>query len=74
MAITIAEAKKAARNFLKFHDVGFERLTAKTVSFSDLARAGMVFVTAHNCTGLTPAKAEDIRSAARSLGFRIQYE
>lgn len=70
--ITIQEAKAIVREFLHKNAIGYERLTGKVVSFSDLARASRVFVTIH---GWQPSpQAEALNQLAREAGFYVEYE
>lgn len=70
--MTTARAKTLTADFLATHGVSFTKLTAKTVSFADLARGGAVFVTVH---GWTPNSAADAVTAfARAQGFRVQFK
>ena len=44
---TIREAKEIARKALHTQGLTFEKLSARTISFSDLARASCIFVKVH---------------------------
>lgn len=64
-------AKKIVRAFLEEHRLPFEKLTARTIDFTDLARAKCVFVTVH---GWTPNPiAEDLTHLAVNNGFRVDF-
>lgn len=45
--ITMAEAKKDLKRILAQHNIGYSRITGKTVSFMDLARDSRMFLTVH---------------------------
>lgn len=45
--MTVHEAKRDARSRMDAHGIGYSQITARTVSFSDLARARVIFVTVH---------------------------
>ncbi len=47
MDITLNQAKKLIKQELEAKCLPFTKLTARTVGFSDLARAAVVFVTVH---------------------------
>lgn len=68
---TVAAAKQEVRRELEARGVVFERLTAKTVSFYDLARCSAVFVTVHG-PGFAPACFEDVK-AATSRGVVVKW-
>ena len=70
----INECKKTAAIILKGCGIGYSRLTAKTVSFMDLARENCVFVTAHGAAPLGIYGAFDLAKAkAKEHGFRISF-
>ena len=70
--ITIYEAKDIVREFLKKNFIGYDKLTGKVVSFSDLARASCIFVTIH---GWKPSpKAKELDQLASEAGFRVEYQ
>ena len=48
------------------------RLTARTISFEDLARAEMVFVTVHAWDG-PPEMAAHLKKLASLSGFRVTF-
>lgn len=48
----------------------FNRLTARTIGFQDLAGADMVFVTIHDWT--EGARFAELETIARAHGFRVQ--
>jgi hypothetical protein len=65
------QAKKIIKDELDRKKIVYKKLTAKTVSFSDLSRDEMVFVTIH---GWTPnVMASHIERIARSKGFRADF-
>ena len=68
--MTINAMKRIIRD--KLASFGMDnKLTAKTVSFVDLARANMVFVKVH---GWKPNPvANDLEGLARTNGFRIEF-
>ena len=70
--MTIKLAKSLTWDWL--FDLGLNnKVTARTVSFSDLARAECIFVTIHNWK-TNPAAANTLCSNARAKGFRIQFK
>jgi hypothetical protein len=65
-----SQAKKIIQAELEKHNLPYEKLTARTISFSDLARASCVFVKIH---GWQPNPAwEELRAVAVANGFRIE--
>jgi hypothetical protein len=74
--MTPAQAKTIAAKALTDYGFKFEKLTAKTVSFSDLARGAAIFVTV---TGLSselgsyerPAHWAMVKDAVKTAGFFI---
>lgn len=68
--MTPAQAKKITKEALDCRGMSHTRITAKTVSFSDLARASMIFVSVF---GSTPSPCwKDVDSIARNAGFRVE--
>jgi len=68
--MTTNEAKKIVAAELQKRNLPYTKLTAKTVDFSDLARATCIFVKIH---GWQPNPAwDEIRQVAVAHGFRIQ--
>lgn len=69
--VTPASAKAAVRKMLQKYGYPSYRLSARTVSFQDLARANCVFVTIH---GWQPdPDAADLTQEAREAGFRLDF-
>lgn len=69
--MTPAEAKTEAVRILTERGMPYERLSARTVSFSDLARAETVVVTVH---GWNPSSnARSVQRDARARGFTIEF-
>jgi hypothetical protein len=64
------ECKKTAAIILKGCGIGFDKLTAKSVGFSDLARADCVFVKAHGLR-VNGGAWQLAQAVAREHGFRI---
>jgi len=66
-------AKKLLKGELQRRGVGFSKLTAHTVDFTDLARERMVFVEIH---GYEPVMGKvnwpELREFAKANGFRIE--
>ena len=70
MDITTGQAKKIIASELEKRGLPFTKLTAKTVDFTDLARANCIFVKIH---GWQPNPAwDELRAIAVQNGFRIQ--
>ena len=70
----VNECKKTAAIILHGAGIGYDKLTAKTVSFSDLARAERVFVTVHGAKAARYVPCWDTAKAyAREHGFTLQY-
>lgn len=68
-SITPAAAKKIIVDKLNELKLPYEKVTAKTVGFTDLARDSMVFVTIH---GWKPNPAmEELKKIAKENGFRV---
>lgn len=69
--MTPQRAKTLLRKFLEDENIGYWRLTAKTVSFMDLARDGKIFVKIY---GWTPDAANyaAVREFAKEHGFIAQ--
>ena len=68
---TISQAKKIIRQNLVDLNLPYDKLTAKTISFSDLARGSCIFVKIH---GWQPnPKAEILRNIAIENGFRVEF-
>ena len=68
-----SEAKKTAAIILRGVAIGYDKLTARSVSFQDLARADCIFVKVHapriSGPGWILAQA-----TAREHGFRLETE
>jgi hypothetical protein len=45
--MTVHEVKRDAKSRMDAHRIKYEKITARTVSFSDLARDQVIFVTVH---------------------------
>ena len=68
--VTASQAKKIVKSELERRNLPFTKLTAKTIDFTDLARASCVFVKIH---GWQPNPAfDEIRAVAVANGFRIE--
>ena len=67
-----AEFKKTAAIILKGCGISYSKLSAKTVSFSDLARAECVYVTVHNLNLGISGAWHLVQATAREHGFRLQ--
>lgn len=68
--MTCNRAKMLIKKELVKRGLAYERLSAQTVSFSDLARGGCVFVRVH---GWTPDPSfEALEAVARQHGFRVE--
>lgn len=69
----IKEAKKTAAIILTGCGFAFDKLTAKTVGFQDLARADCIFVRAHGLRAGPSGGAWALAQAkAKEHGFRIE--
>ena len=64
--------KKLLKAELLRLNLQYDKLSAKTVGFSDLARCSMVFVAVHGAKGWQPTDWDTIELFARKNGFRIQ--
>jgi len=70
--MTTNEAKKIIMDHMVKHGIHFDKLTAKTVGFSDLARGRMIFVKIH---GWRPCPALlGIKDLAKENGFRVETD
>lgn len=70
--ITPAKAKKIIADYMTLLDLKCERLTAKTIHFSDLARSSRVFVTIH---GWKPDPAAQLlKDRGNTHGFIVRFE
>lgn len=72
--VTPNEAKKLVKLWLSIAGLPDYKLSAKTTSFSDLARASMVFVTVH--TGFLPENNpgwQNIKRLAKEHGFGVEF-
>lgn len=67
--MTPAKAKKLIEDELKKLGLPYERITAKTISFQDLARDGKIFVKVHGWKP-NPAGAR-LEQVARENGFKV---
>jgi len=64
------EAKKIVKEHLIAHNLPYTKLTAKTISFSDLARGSSVFVKIH---GWQPNPCwDELDRLAKQNGFRVE--
>lgn len=66
-----SEAKKTAAIILRGVAIGYDKLTARTVSFQDLAREDCVFVKVHGMR-LTGPGWILAQATAREHGFRLE--
>lgn len=69
--ITTHQAKRVVREALERYGLGYTKLTARTVSFTDLARGEALVVTIHGW-GPSPDH-ELVRQAARAQGVQVYY-
>ena len=70
--MTTKKAKKLLVAYLDESGILFDRVTAKTVKFSNLARCSCIFVTIH---GWKPSPlATDIRMFAQRHDFYVEFE
>jgi hypothetical protein len=68
--LTPAACKLIVREFLDERRLPYERLSARTIDFSDLARARVIFVSVH---GWQPSPAwEELRALAFKHAFRVE--
>lgn len=68
--VTVAEAKRLVRQALASLGRGDLKITAKTIGFTDLARASCIFVKVH---GWTPHNGwRGLQELARANGFRME--
>lgn len=69
--MTTHEAKKVLKQYLDAEGLSYTKLTAKTVSFSDLARCSKIFVTVH---GWKPSPAASgVKAQASANGFCVDF-
>ena len=68
--MTPQKAKKLTAEKLASVGASFTKLTAKSISFQDLARDNCVFITVHGFEGL-PVHWEAILRFAKENGFRV---
>jgi len=64
-----ATAKKLVENFLHERKIEVQKVTAKTVSFEDLARDSKTFVSVHNAPN--GMYWEDLQRLAIENGFKV---
>jgi len=69
--MTTNEAKAIIKRELVARNLPFTKLTAKTVDFTDLARARVVFVKIHGWDQSSPVW-DELKKIAVQNGFRIQ--
>ena len=69
--MTPAKAKKIVKRFLDENKLTYDKITAKTIGFSDLARCSRVFVTIHNMQPNTSWK--DLTEVSRDNGFYVDF-
>jgi len=68
--ISVAECKRLLAHYLDEHNLSYDKLTARTISFQDLARASAVFVKIH---GLQPGPAWiDLAKFAKQNNFIVE--
>lgn len=65
------ECKKTAAIILQGLDITYSKLTAKTISFEDLARDSRVFVTVHDIKFNSVNTWELAKKTAAQHGFRL---
>jgi len=70
--MTPNKAKVIVRAFLQSKGLSFDKLTAKTVDFTDLGRDRVIFV---KVWGWSPNPlASELSQVARDNGFRVEFE
>jgi len=70
--MTNPQAKKLVREFLDKHNLPYTKVTARTVSFQDLARDSCIFVTVH---GWQPSPLwNEMAALAHQGGFCVQTD
>lgn len=70
-----AQAKALVQKELDKMGFSYDRLSAKTVGFSDLARESFVFVTVHGAQpGRAPEDYEKIEKMAKEQGFGVDFK
>lgn len=73
--MTTHQAKKLLKGYLDANGLGYTKLTARTISFSDLARASCIFVKIHGYVASKPGISTDwadMKRFAVGNGFRIE--
>lgn len=71
--MTPNDAKKLLSTELQRRNVPFEKMTAKTVSFSDLARGSGLFVRIHGVPAQsTPELWQSLKVIAKENGFFVE--
>lgn len=65
------QASKAVRAWLESNNVQASDVSARTVSFQDLARGDCIFVTVRGFLCGQPGQADALETFARSQGFRV---
>lgn len=69
--MSLNEEKDLTREWLDQHELPYTRISARTVSFLDLARASCVFVKVH---GWEPnALAGELITFVKQFGFRVEF-
>lgn len=76
---TARQAAALVRQWLRLRSLGPYRVTARTISFSDLARASRIFVTIHGNMALAWSPVEwrqyeAMRRQAAGLGFNLETQ
>lgn len=71
--MTASKAKRLLAVELADYGIPYDRLTAKTVHFTDLARASCVFVTVHGWGG-RERDATRLEEFARGREFRVDFK
>jgi len=69
--VTPSQAKKIVADFLKSNGLD-NKLTAKTIGFSDLARGSSVFVAVHDWE--PNPLASTLTDLAKENGFRVEFK
>jgi hypothetical protein len=79
VTLTPAMAKKHLAAFLAAEKLPFTKLTAKTVDFTDLARASKVFVTVHGwapapCGPFDTPASDTVKAFGKRFGFVVDFK
>lgn len=69
--MTVNQAKRIVRNRAELFGLKYGKITARTVSFQDLARASCIFVSVHSPE--PSPRWEEISEDVRCWGFCIEF-